>query len=181
MIQGSLARRYARALAAIGREENRLEALAGELARFAALVAEEKNLQEVLLGPTVPRAQRDAVLREVTRRMNLSDTMVRFLRLLNDRRRLDYLPRIQTSFQEMLDEAQGRVRATVTAAAALSAAAEEQIKATLKKLTGKEVVMTVEVDPELIGGVVTRVSGLLLDGSIQTQLKHLRQELASLE
>jgi len=180
MIQGSLARRYARALLAIGREEGSLEALASELARFVELLLEDKNLHEVLLGPTVPRPQRDAVLREVARRMKLSDTLVRFLRLLDDRRRLDYLPRILGSFREMLDEAQGRVRASVTTAAALSAAAEEQIKATLKKLTGKEVIMTVEVNPELIGGVVTRVSGLLLDGSIKTQLRQMRQELAKI-
>jgi F-type H+-transporting ATPase subunit delta len=51
----------------------------------------------------------------------------------------------------------------------------------LSKLTGKEVVMTVEVNPELIGGVVTRVSGLLLDGSIKTQLRQIRRELASVE
>ena len=178
MIKGSLARRYARALIAIGREEHSLEAMSEQLARFVDLLAAEKDLREVLLGPTVPRPQRDAVLREVARRMDLAETLVRFLRLLDDRRRLDYLPRIQSSFREMLDEAQGRVRASVTSAAALSAATEAEIKATLSKMTGKEVVMTVEVNPELIGGVVTRVSGWLLDGSIKTQLKQIRRELA---
>jgi F-type H+-transporting ATPase subunit delta len=181
MIHGSLARRYARALLTIGRGEGTSDALVLELDRFAKLMQEDRMLHEVLIGPTVPRPQRDAVLSQVARRMNLSPTLVRFLRLLNDRRRLEYLPRILLSFREMLDEVQGRVRATVTTAAALSAAAEAEIKATLSKLTGKEVVMTVEVHPELIGGVVTRVSGLLLDGSIKTQLRQIREELARVE
>ena len=181
MIRGSLARRYARALITIGRGEGASDALVQELDRFVQLLQEDRMLHEVLIGPTVPRPQRDAVILQVAQRMNLSPTMIRFLRLLDDRRRLEYLPRILLSFREMLDEVQGRVRATVTTAAALSAAAEAEIKATLSKLTGKEVVMTVEVNPELIGGVVTRVSGLLLDGSIKTQLRQIRQELASME
>jgi len=181
MIQGSLARRYARALIAISREEGASEVLGRELTQFLETLSGDKMLSEVLLGPTVPRPQRDAVLREIAQVMGLSGTVTRFLRLLNDRRRLDYLPRILDSFQEMLDEAQGRVRATVTSAASLSAAAEAEIKASLKKLTGKEVIMTVEVDPELIGGLVTRVSGLLLDGSIKTQLRQIRRELARME
>ncbi len=181
MIWGSLARRYARALMAIGGEEGTADALARELERFGKLLEQDRMLREVLIGPTVSRPQRDAVLRQVVQAMQLSATMTRFLRLLDDRRRLEYLPRILLSFREMLDEAQGRVRATVTTAAALSTGAEAEIKATLSKLTGKEVVMTVEVNPELIGGVVTRVSGLLLDGSIKTQLRQIRQELSQME
>ena len=44
-------------------------------------------------------------------------------------------------------------------------------------MTGKEVILEVEQDASLIGGVVTRLGDLVLDGSIKTQLLNMRESL----
>jgi len=44
-------------------------------------------------------------------------------------------------------------------------------------MTGKEVILEVEQDASLIGGVVTRIGDLVLDGSIKTQLLNMRESL----
>ena len=53
-----------------------------------------------------------------------------------------------------------------------------QIEKQVQHLTGKDsVLLTADVDPELIGGIVTRVGDMVLDGSIRTQLSTIRNQL----
>jgi F-type H+-transporting ATPase subunit delta len=59
----------------------------------------------------------------------------------------------------------------------LTPAARDRLQAALVKITGKQVLMTATVDESLIGGVVARVAGMLLDGSLRTQLKAVQQQL----
>jgi F-type H+-transporting ATPase subunit delta len=53
----------------------------------------------------------------------------------------------------------------------------ESIKASLEKTTGSSIMIEVEVDPELIGGVVARVGDLVLDGSVRSQLTNIKETL----
>ena len=53
----------------------------------------------------------------------------------------------------------------------------EKIQSALSKRTGKDIILEVEQDPELIGGIVTRIGDLVLDGSVKTQLLNMRESL----
>jgi F-type H+-transporting ATPase subunit delta len=57
----------------------------------------------------------------------------------------------------------------------------EKIRAALSKKTGKEIILEVEQDPGLMGGIVTRIGDLVLDGSIRTQLLNMREALKRAE
>ncbi len=59
----------------------------------------------------------------------------------------------------------------------LSDEAVEKIREGLGRMTGKSVVLNVEKDPALIGGVVARIGDLVLDGSVRTQLSNLKETL----
>jgi F-type H+-transporting ATPase subunit delta len=77
----------------------------------------------------------------------------------------------------LADELKGLVKATLVSATELSSDAVDKIKEGLSKRIGKEIVLDVEQDPDLIGGVVTRIGDLVLDGSIKTQLLNMRESL----
>ena len=70
-----------------------------------------------------------------------------------------------------------RVQATVTSAVALDKADVDAIRKEAERLTGKSVVMTAEVDASIIGGVVTKIGNVVLDGSVRTDLEMLRESL----
>ena len=59
----------------------------------------------------------------------------------------------------------------------LDAEAIEGLRAKLSEITGSEVLMEVETDETLIGGLVCRVGGVVMDGSIRNQLRNLRNTL----
>ena len=68
-------------------------------------------------------------------------------------------------------------RASLVSATELSSDTVEKIRTSLSKMTGKDIILDVEQDPGLIGGVVTRIGDLVLDGSIKTQLFNMRESL----
>jgi F-type H+-transporting ATPase subunit delta len=76
-----------------------------------------------------------------------------------------------------LDEASGRVRATVTSAMELDKAQLERLSGTLKKIVKREVDLDVSIDPTLIGGLIAEVEGMIYDGSVKTQIMRLKQSL----
>jgi len=71
------------------------------------------------------------------------------------------------------DELSGVVRPVITSALPLGDTQIAEIKAALEKSTGKKVSMTVEIDPTLIGGVITKIGDKVLDGSVKTQLTRI--------
>ncbi len=108
---------------------------------------------------------------------DLSDIMKSFLILLFNKGRIGFLREIASYYNDMADELKGVVKASVTSATQLSDDAVSKIKESLSKKTGKTIVLNVEQDPSLIGGVVTKLGDLVLDGSVKTQLINMRETL----
>jgi F-type H+-transporting ATPase subunit delta len=103
--------------------------------------------------------------------------MSAFLMLLFEKGRIPFLVSINDFFQKLADELKGVARASLVSATELSAETIEKIRAALSKRTGKEVILEVEQDSGLIGGIVTKIGDLVLDGSIKTQLLNMKESL----
>jgi F-type H+-transporting ATPase subunit delta len=175
---GAVARRYAKALWALAREESRLEAVGQELARFERVLADEAELRAALLLPWTKAAVKRAVALAVCEQLELSPLARNFLALVAQRRRLGLLAEIRAAYEALVDEAAGRVRARVRTAAPLGDAARTAIRERLGRRLGKTVLLDTEVDPALLGGFVAEVGGRLLDLSLRGQLAVLRERLA---
>lgn len=153
-----------------------LEQAATEIGRIAALAA-DPSLAPVLRSPLLAAGRRRELVQMLAREMHLSDLLKRFLSLLADQQRLGELPTIAEHFRDMLDRELGRVRMTIRTAAALDPQQQSEIVAAFAKLTAKEIIPRVAVDPELLGGVVVEVEGKVYDGTVRTHLHRLAKEL----
>jgi F-type H+-transporting ATPase subunit delta len=177
-MQAGIGLRYARALLELGEESGTTGAVLGELGSFFAAYQESVDLRNVLGNPSIEVEERKVLIRALGARMGLSALVTNFLQLLMDKDRSAALPSIFAAYQELADQKAGQVRAQVTSASALSDAQVARIKETLGRLSGKQVLVETQVDPALIGGVVTRLGGKVYDGSLRTQLEGLRQRAA---
>jgi F-type H+-transporting ATPase subunit delta len=117
------------------------------------------------------------VLEQILPRVAPTPEVQRLALLLLERRRILLLPAIARAYRDFADAHTGRVRAKVTSAEPLSAAALDRVRRSLEERTGKKVIVEPAVDAGLIGGVVAQVGDLVLDGSVRTQLADLRQKL----
>ena len=177
MIVGSIARRYAKALLAIGIDNKQFERFGKELDQFANVLNNSEELRDVLANPSQPLSTRKGIVEGIIMRMRPSPTMQSFLLLLMDRERMGYVPSIAREFQTMADRHAGRVRTKISSAFALDLATVTRLKKALEQKTGKQVILEQSVDPDLIGGVVAQVGSYVYDGSIKTTLAQMRQSL----
>ncbi len=172
-----IARRYAKALLIIGKEDGQAETYRDELDGFAKLMAKEKELEQAITNPLYAVSGRKKVLEAVIEKVNISKVMESFFLLLFDKRRFGFIHAINDFYQKLADELKGVLRASLVSASKLPSEIVEKIRTTLSKRTGKDIILQVEQDPSLIGGLVSRIGDLVLDGSIKTQLLNMRKSL----
>lgn len=178
MQAGSLARRYAKALIGLATEKHNLDKVGTDLRALRAAFKTAPELAEVLGNAGFKRAQRKAVVDALLTRIGADPLVKTFCYLLLDKERLVVLPDISREIDAMIEARAGRVQAEVTSAVALTPAQLAQLTVTLEKLSGKKVVVEKKQDPALLGGVVAKVGDVVYDGSLRTQLRALRDQLA---
>ena len=175
MIGSDIAKRYARALFDIAREDDAIEAIYGELEGFCSLLAENADLAEFFANPVFDSSDKTAVIGEILKKVKASVTTSNFLKLLVEKRRIDALGQIEECYRRYMDDVLGKVRVNVKTAFPLSSELSEKTMKQMEGLTGKSIEMVVDEDPSLLGGVVIGVGDTLYDGSVRAQLNSIRE------
>jgi F-type H+-transporting ATPase subunit delta len=176
-VNGPVARRYAKAFFELAVEHGGIEEKGAELARLAELFR-KGELAALAESATVDVRTKGEIVRAIGERLGAAPLVVDFLVLLAAKNRLRSLPDIDHEYQRLLDGRLGRMRARISSAAPLPEETIERIRALFEAKTGKKILASVVVAPELIGGVVVEVEGRVYDGSVSTQLERLRTSLS---
>ncbi len=177
MIGGSLARRYARALLDIGRDERNLRRVLGEVEAFASLLAEVPALKETLEASHVNRGEKHTALDGVLASADYLPTTRNFLALLIDKDRVGVLPQIVAELRRMVEEQEGIERAEVVVPMPMSATQRDLLKIVLERQTGKKVELEERTEPAVLGGMVVRMGSTVYDGSLRTQIRMIQEKL----
>jgi len=173
------ANRYARALFDVAvAEHNDLAQVDRDLQALVTMMAASPDLAQAAGLSSVTEAARQSLMEAVADKMALSAPVKKLLVLLAESRKLHLVPDLAVAFRERLLAHQNIVRAEVTSAVALSPEKTKALADSLGKVTGKQVELSVSVDPELLGGVVATIGSTVYDGSVRTQLARMRAQLA---
>jgi F-type H+-transporting ATPase subunit delta len=157
---------YAKALLSVARKSSNTDEL---LSQFQSVVEEvlSKNpkLEAALNSPKLSLEQKESLLEKILG-SHVDPTVLKFLKVLCRRQRLNYVRGIQRSITDFRDEELGRVRVTVTSALPLSDQEVDGIRTQLKSKLNREVSVVTKVDPAIIGGLVLRIGDTVFDGSV---------------
>jgi F-type H+-transporting ATPase subunit delta len=168
---------YAGVLLDLADQAGATDQVAVEMPQVAGLFAETPGLGRFFASPVQRAEHKRRVLDQIVTGLDLSDLTRRFLGVLLDNRRLQFLPAIAETFRELLDIRGGILRVQVESARGLSAAEMAAIAARLGTRLGKTVDVDVAARPELIGGLVAHVASEEIDGSVRGKLRGLRTVL----
>ena len=178
MTNRTAAARYARALFDVSVKDRDLRQVEADLAAFAALVDGHEILSRVLLNPAVPTSRKRAVVNELLSRLgDVTPPVAKLLTLMAERDRFGLLPEVVRSYRARLLDHLGVVEARVTTAGPLTSERAAAIEHSLAQASGRDVIMTTEVDPEILGGVVARLGTTFYDGSVARHLERMRHNL----
>ncbi len=177
MRQTILARRYAKALFSLGKEQEKFEGYSETLSAIATLFDDSEVVSDALTNPLYPLDARQKVMAKIAESVAADVIMASFLNLLVEKKRAGILPDIAHEMQVMVDQEQNISHGSVVSAIELDASLHEKIQAALEKITGNKVILETQVDPYIIGGMIAQVGDLVLDGSIRTQLNGLKESI----
>jgi F-type H+-transporting ATPase subunit delta len=167
---------YAQALLEIARTEGRLAEVEDELFRFARTLAGSDELRLALSDPMLPAQRKVAVIEDILGPKALT-TSVSLALLVVVAGRVGELEAIVDTFVELAVAERSRELAEVRSAVPLSDDDVERLRTALNQATGKNVEVKVIVDPSLMGGIVTRVGDLVIDGTVKHRLEQLKEQL----
>lgn len=172
-----LANRYAKAIFSVAGETDAFDEYSKALNDFSETYKAYPEVQDGLTNPVYPLDVRVKVMDYLVESMGLTGVIKNFLNLVVQKNRAAVLPDIAEAFQALVDEKRNICQGTVVSAMELGAELKDKVQATLEKITGKKVILTSEVDPSIIGGIVAKVGDLVMDGSLSSQLLGLKESI----
>ena len=172
------AARYARALFDVSVKDRDLRQVEADLAGFADLIDGHETLSRVLLNPAIPTPRKRAIVNALLSRLgDITPPVAKLLTLMAEHDRLGLLPEVVRSYRARLLDHLGVVEAQVTTAQPLTLERAAAIEHSLAQVSGREVTMVTDVDPEILGGVVARLGTTVYDGSVARHLERMRHNL----
>lgn len=177
MIGGSLARRYARALLAIGEEEGQTRRILEETEQFDKLASDTPLLREMMEANHINRRDKKAALEASLAPAGFLASTRNFLFVLVDKGRMNILSPIVSEFRRLVEQIEGIERVEVVVPMPLTGTQRDMLQSVLEGQTGKKVMLEETVEPGVLGGMIVKVGSTVYDGSARTQIKQIRQNL----
>lgn len=178
MGDSSLATGYAKGLLELAEAQGQAYELGKELSLIATTVGAHLRLSQALGDASLPVAKRLEIVEEIFQG-KISPLALGFLQTVALTGNARLIGLMADKYSQGLESLLGKALAEVTTAIPLNEKAEQTIAAELRRIIGKDVVLDTRVDPAIIGGVVVRVDGKLLDGSLRSSFQSLRQAMIS--
>jgi F-type H+-transporting ATPase subunit delta len=167
---------YAKAFLEIARTEGHLAEVEDELFRFARAYNASEELRLALTDPNLPIARKVAVIQDLMERKALATSQALVLAVVVSGRAGE-LENIVDKFVELAVAERAHEVAEVRSAVPLSDEDVERLRDALSRSTRKNVEVKVIVDPEVMGGIVTKMGDLVIDGSVRHRLDQLREQI----
>ena len=178
MKKGFSSKKYARGLLEQAKEPKNFEEVAKAAELVIKLFSENPQILKILSNPIIPLGERQALIDKISPSLSLPLTLQKFLKALLGENALKGLKMIYDNYLKLMDEHLGRARAEVISARELTSKELEEIKGSLSRFIGKDVLINTKVDPEILGGVISKIGSTIIDGSIKTRLKVIAEELS---
>lgn len=172
-----VAQRYASSLFDLALEAGAIDAVSRDLDGLAAALDESADLRRLISSPEFSTEDKLRAISAISGKAGHGALSSNFLKVIAANGRLSALPEMIRAFRLAVADHRGEVAAEVTVAHALDAAQQNELKTALKGVTGKDVAVSLTVDPSILGGLVVRIGSRQIDTSLRTKLSTLKLAL----
>ena len=166
------------ALIVSAKQENKLQEVTSNITSFFSSIESNNQLKNGLLSSVFDVNERKNVVSDFSKKANFSNLTEGFLSLVVEMGKINALLDSKENIISKLKEAAGKISADITTAKELSESDLSRIKSALSKATGKEVEVSVNIDPSIVGGILAKVEDKVYDNTIKTQLERMRDVLS---
>jgi len=172
--------RYAEALFGAAEKRGVADQVSDDLQSILALDEKDSSLRRFLESPAVRDDAKQRLVQAVLGSRAHELTM-RFVLLLMHKRRIGHLRDAIAAFKTLMEAKRGIVHARVISATGLDEGEKTRLTQALERRTGLKFLLEPRVDPAILGGVIVQYKDQILDDSIRTRLRDLRDRLLAVE
>lgn len=168
------AKRYAKAVLNLAKDQNTIEAVNNDMTLITNTVTNSKDLSDMLQNPVLRSEIKKSALLEVFKNSNA--ITIGLINTLISNKRINILSEVASRYNQLYDKYRGSEVAIVTTAIPLTDDLKSKVLAKAKELTGNDVVVKNIVDESIIGGFILRVGDIQYNASITNKLNKLKRE-----
>ena len=169
---------YGNALFLLAKEEGAVETVNADLAVAHTAIKENPDYVRLLDTPALAKAEKLILIDKAFSTLNYC--VVNLLKILCEKHLVYSLDEVVSTYASLYDEYNGIERVEAVTAIPLTNAQAKAISDKLCAMTGKKIILTNTVKPEILGGVMLRYSGIQLDGSVKSRLDAFSRSLKNL-
>lgn len=167
---------YGRALFELASEQGKEADILNEISQVEAIFEQEPTYVTLLDSHSLPKLQRLAFLDDAFK--SLSPYHLNFLKILCEKHAIKQYAACAKTYGDLYDKAHNILRATALTAIPMNDSQKKLLTEKLSSMTKKQVVLTNEIDSQIMGGITLRFGGVQLDDSVRSRLDDLRRSLA---
>jgi len=172
----TLSRPYAKAAYEVAKNENKEDHWL-EFFRFISKLTMVDKVKKILNNDTIVPEKIISFFTKLCSKQDVSKKQLNFLKLLTYRRRLVLIPQIAVLFQETMDDDRNILKVELYVAYMIDKKQSSDIMKFLSKKWNKKIVLSCNIQPELLGGFIASARNRILDASVKTQCKQLKLAL----
>ena len=169
-----VAGRYATALFELAVDRGVIDEVANDLRQLQTMIDKSADLRRLIQSPLFSRTQQSDAMAAVLTSAGLSELVRNFIGVVAGNRRLFALEGMIGAYRGLVAQHRGEVTAEITSATPLSESQRSAVEQALKQAIGSNVAIDIEIDLNLIGGMVVRVGSRMVDSSLRTKLQRLQ-------
>lgn len=173
-----LARRYAKALFELAVERKILDTIQNEVRSFSQSLDDNLQFRLFFFAQDVSKKQKREKIEELMQD-RVSNVFFNFVLVLLKKNREFIFPEIVKEFQSIVDKYHRKMNALAITAQPLDEKSSSKLKSLLDKTFDADVRIKNDIDASILGGIVVNVEGHVFDGSLQSQLARLKDDLVS--
>jgi F-type H+-transporting ATPase subunit delta len=172
-----VARIYAEALLGAANKRQQTQEVLEQLEELVREVLARDSAFALFLASAVVSREhkREALCRAFEGKVN--DILYHFLLVLNDHDRLGIIREVAVLMRDIYERRAGRMHVEVKSAIELEDEQRERLRRELRDKFHREPILSVRVDPELLGGLVVKVDDWVYDGSVRACLERIQNQL----
>lgn len=172
--QSAIAKRYGGVLFDLARKTRHVDTVLKDVHHLRACLMRDPKAWTYVASPVISLEIQRRILQKLAQALKLGKLMTRFLAVVEEHHRLKELPEMLENFLARHQESLGVQEGILESSLPLSPQSVKSLQKTLSQYFKKEVVLKPSLREELLGGVVIRLGSVMIDGSIRTQLAHLK-------
>lgn len=169
-----ISKQYAEAVFAIACEEGCERAIMEALESAKTVFEQNPEYMELVCSPSIPVSERCEAL-GTTFEGVLPETVVSLLGLMCEKGRIRAFSSCVDEYRRLLDAREAIITARVVSAVPLTEEERAALTQKLQQKSGSTVLLSCEVDPAIMGGVIVEMQGTIMDGSLRAKLREVKE------